>query len=270
MRYYNFLFETAWRKQEESHGPSWVLDLACSDISIGDVIRVAKARKVSDPVTLGAFINSFEIPTLEGRPDTICFATPRTLFCTGCYIDEIYRIHEVPSVGNDDPGRDLTKFVALIRTEVEQLRVNLVASDIQDSMEESDSDDEDRPKSLFVVLFLMLTLCRDGLFNVGGDFENLVKSRNSIVAGKPVIITRSGLVGICATPVLPGDYLCWVNTAPSYLILRLIEGRYGDLDAVKKHRIVSRVLLSESLTDKSMIGMTEKIESLPMRHFQIV
>ncbi|RWA04002.1 hypothetical protein EKO27_g11102 [Xylaria grammica] len=263
MSNFNFLFETALRKQKESQGasqeksqeqphvPSWVLDLTYSDTRLRGAHSV---RKATDRVTVEAFVSRHWAPHIEGRADDdVCFATPTTLFCTGCYVDEISGCPEIPSIGDDDETRVLTRF--LIHT-VYELRGQPVPEDIWKSITTHGCEES----KLLYSLTRFFSLQREDDM-ARGDYEELIKSRNREAAGKPAVVTATGLIGIGTAPVLEGDYLCWVCGAPVYLILRRVE----DLDGVEKHRIIARVALFEAPPD-----MTKRIESLPMRRFQIV
>ncbi|GAW18865.1 hypothetical protein ANO14919_083470 [Xylariales sp. No.14919] len=262
MSNFNFLFETALRTQKESQGasqeesqeqphvPSWVLDLTYSDTRLRGAQSV---RKATDRVTVEAFVARHWAPHIEGRADDVCLATPTSLFCTGCYVDEISGCPEIPSIGDDDETRVLTRF--LIHT-VYELRGQPVPEDIWERITTHGSEES----KLLYSLTRFFSLQREDDM-ARGDYEELIKSRNREAAGKPAVVTATGLIGIGTAPVLEGDYLCWVCGAPVYLILRRVE----DLDGVEKHRIIARVALFEAPPD-----MTKRIESLPMRRFQII
>lgn len=113
IKHYKFVFEYQLPLCEATIGPSWVLDFTYSD-AIRHESWVAKA---TDTVTVDGFIHESEIydPWSDGNyVDYVCFATPKTLFCRGRCIDQIFLICVIPRFSSDEAGESYAKVVSTL------------------------------------------------------------------------------------------------------------------------------------------------------------
>ncbi|KAI0479752.1 HET-domain-containing protein [Xylaria cf. heliscus] len=248
VNFYKFLFESPSLPGETPGCPSWVLDFTYSDASRH---KSTSARGMEDLVTLDGFLHRSrsDYHRIDGdMPD--CFATPKTLFCTGRYIDRIRMTRSIPNVSDDEPLRDCKRLIMNIH----RLRQSILGA-------EATSD-----AGLSAVPSLLQLFCMvDNEKDLKGDLNGLVKARNKELAGKTCFITGKGLVGISTARFEPGDSLALLHSAPVYLILKEVGDRNGNSSAAKVHRIVARAAIAEGLGASKTL-----IESSPSQRFQIV
>ncbi|KAK6953405.1 hypothetical protein Daesc_005709 [Daldinia eschscholtzii] len=253
---FKFLYETPLLKDQESTGPSWVLDFAYSNASYHSC---NSARKPTDKVTLDRYLAQNKLPHIElETTNTTCFATPTTLFCTGYCIDQICGVGEIPSVNKDDPVGDMVRFILSVYLTRQSILGLAVPPDYIDRVTMGDSE-----VALEFRSWLDLFTLQEEERRLKGDIKELYRKRNLELAGKGFFITKQGLVGIPTAPVHTGDSLCWIHSAPVYLILRDAEN-HGP-DGTQMHRIVAR-----AETSRMQSEVTKRIKTLPIRHFQVI
>ncbi|KAI1413677.1 HET-domain-containing protein [Hypoxylon sp. FL1857] len=259
MRSFHFLFESQLRQGKEPTGPSWVLDLSYSDARF---CGSDSAKEAAHPVTLDGFLAEGQVRDIEAEKNinTMCFATPTTLFCTGYRIDQISGVGEIPGVGDDESYVDLVRIVLGIYCTRQSVLGLPVPEDYKDRMA------NDSYMKHEILSWMDLFSLRRGQAVSDQDRNELIKTRNRELAGESFFITKTGIVGISTVPHLkPGDFLSWIIGSPVYSILREAGGQDKVPDDMKKHRIVARAAI-----DKKPEEITERLKFLPTRHFQIV
>ena len=271
---FNFLFESQLRKGEELSGPSWVLDLTYSDAAL----RSNKVGNWRRPVgvTLDGYLYQNRTPEDNNQvPCRVTFATPESLYCAGCSIDQVRWVAEIPALTVEHASKELLMFAVKINLERRIILGLGVPSDYVDHLTIPTNPDVIQITSS--MRFLSLLADEDSLEDTipsgpsPGEhrltfLDIFLQERNFNLAGKTCFITQWGLVGIATSPIRPGDKLCWVNTALVYLVLRdACNDNEGGANSMHKHRIVARAAVSEK---QSM--MQALIQSSQVQGFQIV
>ncbi|OTA98048.1 hypothetical protein M426DRAFT_260083 [Hypoxylon sp. CI-4A] len=252
---FKFWFESPL-STEEPGGPSWVLDLAYTDAGFcGD----KSTRDTRDKVTLDGFISQNKVPRLqlEHGMDIVPFCTPTVLHCTGRCIDQVHRIASFPRLSDTTTQTAFTTLVWL-SLQIFNARESLLGLPI--TREFGDIENTD---------FLSLTkffMMQERWPEDQEELNRLATIRGEELVGKPIFITKRGVVGIATAAIKPGDFLSLLHSSPTYLILRERKDRK---DGERQHRIVARAAVNDKLLHE-MKDMKAFIESTSSQHFQII
>ncbi|KAK7756685.1 hypothetical protein SLS62_001126 [Diatrype stigma] len=260
MVYFNFLFESQSRKGENLSGPSWVLDLTYSDAPF----RCNKVTNWNHPdgVTLDGYLFSNKSALSEQNiTNMVTFTTPECLYCAGCVIDQVSWIGNIRTLKPEDAFEELQMFALWVNLARRAVLGLGVPSDYFDRLKMLDNPDRFRITSF--TRFLTLLADQDTLNFI--DLNGFSHQRNSDLAGRTCFITTRGHFGIATAPIRLDDKLCWIDTAPVYLVLRNADNNNEGTSGMQQHRIVARAAISESLST-----MWPKIYILPIQRFQIV
>ncbi|KAI1428441.1 heterokaryon incompatibility protein-domain-containing protein [Xylaria sp. FL1777] len=254
VRHYKFLFESPLLPGETLTGPSWVLDFTYSDASRHDS---KSAKAVKDQVTLDGFLyeNTIYDPRID-KNHYLCFATPRTLFCSGRCIDQVYLTISIPSLSNHEHW---ATYLRSLRILISTRRSILI------------SKFGDHPEHPFRngIPISFMCLLKDDESRVpqeaGENFAAFVESRLQEHAGKTCFVTSNGIIGIATAAVKRGDVLAWVYVAPVYLMLREVIEEGESKSTTQQHKIVARAAIAADMDNTKAL-----IDSAPEKSFQIV
>ncbi|KAI0418321.1 heterokaryon incompatibility protein-domain-containing protein [Xylaria grammica] len=251
---YGLYVESQMAKTKAPACPSWVLDFTYSD---AELYRSGESATVTfdGAVMANAFWSS---ENRAGSFDHIrshrpCFATPKTLFCSGFCIGVICKTGEIPhpTPTNDD----------------ENIASSLV--DITGSL----------PRSGF---FTQLLWNRDILDRIADFFaldlgmensmafrtleSNIYSQRRKEIGGKFYFVTDTGLLGIAASPPQIGDIIALITISPVYCVLREVRKDDNQTQA-EQHQMVARALV-HAKPDETKAFLDQ--DSVNHRSFQIV
>ncbi|KAI1373365.1 heterokaryon incompatibility protein-domain-containing protein [Hypoxylon crocopeplum] len=258
MKTFKFWFESPWN-QEESAGPSWVLDFTYSDAGHRGSKSIAETK---DKVTLDGFISENNLSHLQLEADEVDghFCTPKSLFCTGRRIDQICWVGEMPTLSDAEP---LTPFTVLVSLSLQVFNVRESILGLPATTEfGGDINTEFLSLNQFFMMQNQWPQDPEGR-------DELANIRNQELAGKAVFITKKGLVGIATVPIKPDDFLSWIHGSPIYLILREVEDQGKGSFDTQEHRIVARAAINDKLVH-NMRDMKALINSIPSRRFKII
>ncbi|KAI8954427.1 heterokaryon incompatibility protein-domain-containing protein [Xylaria longipes] len=278
-------------------GPSWVQDFTYSDARFHDSDENAK-------VTFSGYLYTKTNwqPEYDHDKDPICFATPKTLFCSGLSIDIVRGTGFVPNLRDDEYSLDrLCTFLQGVqvhqncaglggflddRNGLSESAISIIESMCTALCDATTGHPEriDELRAAFenstmhqkILHLIYLTQCENNitLFSLGeiSSFEKVFASRSSAlqrrageISGMQYFVTDKGLVGIATAPVMEGDILAVLHATPAYFILREVKSSDGHSYVAQRHRMVARAVISEK-QDK----MKEKFADLETRIFEIV
>ncbi|KAI1365824.1 heterokaryon incompatibility protein-domain-containing protein [Xylaria arbuscula] len=229
-------------------------------------------------------------------------ATPKTLFCTGAFVDSICTTGMVDEDKQQDDQCDQLNYLSAeidagrqrillwaavlkslnpsnrekIRSDKPCIFVSDRTPPYDDPMQEYLTNPEsdrsmtestkDRVKQQFRDLVLSFFLTDDPEIPYSSeDIRRMVTIRYRNIIGKTYFITGKGLVGIATAPVQEGDILVLLHEAPLYFVLRETDAQLGDAKGEQKHRIVARAAVRDE-----DINIEKWFASLPRQHFRIV
>ncbi|KAI1746407.1 heterokaryon incompatibility protein-domain-containing protein [Xylaria scruposa] len=290
---FKLLVETQPTAERNASSPSWVQDFTYSDAS-------RYCQSSGDRVTFSGYLyleKNWQ-PEYKNHGNNllmnICFATPRTLFCSGRGIDIIHTAGTIPDFSNEFSAERLSIFLGSIMTSVavqrnwvdlgehhkdgasrDEMRVPSI-----ETVCNFDSGDAEKPaftnrsqanlqlikEQLSAIIDLLylgdISSCATIIFSSGMNV-NARQRRLKEVSGMQYFVTRKGLVGIATAPVTEGDMLAVIHAAPAYFIFREAESNDGHV--AQRHRMVARAVLSETKEK-----MREMFADLDNRNFEIV
>ncbi|KAI0880035.1 heterokaryon incompatibility protein-domain-containing protein [Annulohypoxylon maeteangense] len=241
------LVETRTDRKATPTAPSWVIDFTFSE---AHRFTSDDAKMATHHVTPDGFIFS-RIRSHPARRRPIgsrCFATPRSLFCSGIYIDRIWKT-DLMNEYKDELHTSLLGFK--IGREQRQRR-GLGESFTSFSAEASS-----------IVCFIAMISGKV----LEGDFLDLLQHRyaNIYNGDHSYFITDKGLLGMATTSTRVGDKICLLQGVPVYFILREVEVLGGKLEGSLQHRIVARAALNDTFGDLDKV-----LDSLPIDNIRIV
>ncbi|KAI0549238.1 heterokaryon incompatibility protein-domain-containing protein [Xylaria curta] len=255
---YGLLIEDQNNHTIDFSGPSWVHNFAYSGVKIGGV----KTRK-----TIHQIIHSpdRERPILEcSSGQAICYATPKTLFCSGVTMSIICYTQQVPDLSQTD-SEGLSEYFKTTRQEW----LDLVMTDrsLQEhkqgtTMENSKTREKDAGESAvaenfsqfpnqskFWKLLMLDSASRDNLSVKVPSASSI--SWESVSAfqkttGTHLFVTKNGIMGLATAPVQEDDVLAIIHKYPNYVILRPVESHWSTSQNEGKHRIVARAAITDN------------------------
>ncbi|KAH8801452.1 hypothetical protein F5884DRAFT_862149 [Xylogone sp. PMI_703] len=251
---FSLLIET----QENTDSPSWVLDFSYSDACFKNNESI---RSLTDVVTLegSLYRRAMDSPITKLSHNEPCFATQRTLFCTGFSIDRIIEVGLIPDFSDEG---DKISMEALLFVYVIIVQCNALRAFYQPPPSYPITDEE-KDRELIEYVTFFFHLLGGELFE--DDVDGLLRQRQEAIAGKPYFITDRGFVGIATLPVQKDDELCFIYSAPVYFILREMKDSIGISVGEKEHKIVARTTVHE-ISDE----MEARIKCLPPCQFRII
>ncbi|KAF2967536.1 hypothetical protein GQX73_g6025 [Xylaria multiplex] len=265
--------------------PSWVLDFTYSN-----------ARRQTTPLgqqNLQGFLFDFNnwqpiwktsLPDESLSERVVCFATPKTLFCSGISVGVINFAAVVPDL-SEGTFQDLKKFLAefnqRVREELRSVTVDNVSIPDKHVRQSIDSEAEagvktgipnmSFPTDEEMVKFATLgTGIQERGSKSGGEEEEIAQSAMFLIliggiAGRYLFATKNGIVGLATAPIQKGDTFAIIHKYPNYVILRGVKEQGGELQDWEKSWMVARAAVME---DKDK--MRDRVENLPKSFFQII
>ncbi|KAI0544693.1 hypothetical protein F4679DRAFT_564077 [Xylaria curta] len=283
----------------DAPGPSWVHDFTYSDARYHESDRSGKVTFDGYLYTESNWQPEYDY---QNAQKTMCFATPRSLFCSGLNIAIIRETGFVPQLQENefsferlytflkdvqvrqnwtkrqklhDDGLDLYgNRISMIECLYADLYDAIVCHPERTNEFHAAWEESPRDESPLRLFYLVQGRNNINLFTLGGmsslqtesaTMKSVMQRRAAEVSGMQYFITDKGLVGIATAPVTEGDVLAVIHAAPAYFILREVKSSDGHSFVVQRHRMVARAVLSEKKD-----AMKKKMADLETRIFQIV
>ncbi|KAI1325984.1 heterokaryon incompatibility protein-domain-containing protein [Xylariaceae sp. FL0255] len=292
---YHLLLECQNEGENGISGPTWVHDFSYSNLKSRDY------RKQTLHGYLLRHDQSQPMISRDGGKD-MCFATPKTLFCTGFSVDVIRYVKVIPDLTQAEP-EDLYHFLAEFIQEAHpdwaelSIAAQLRSRQTEDHAAEYPAGTEDRsdrssdcesnssgdevsaecspPDAKQIMdLVTLQSLYWIGLFQPDLSEQTRREYFASTVrgiAGTWLFATETGIVALATAPVQKGDIFSVIYKFHNYLILREAEGRkeedHATAHGAGKYRIVARAGVAE---DRDRMVRRIKKRRIPKRHFQII
>ncbi|KAI0883970.1 heterokaryon incompatibility protein-domain-containing protein [Annulohypoxylon maeteangense] len=237
-------------------GPSWVHDFAYSDarkqsINMGQIDLYGHLLR-----------NSPVYEPLSGQ--AICFATPKTLFCSGISTSAICTAKLITDLG-ENPCKGLCRFLEGFLSEaLEEWIEGATADSLLESRMSFPAEDD---------IMKLLTLGSPLWRKFSEEPNSMILAENykymsglfSKITGTYLFATRDQTIGLATAPVQKGDILSIIHRYPGYVILRGVKCQ-GESQDVEKYRIVARAAITEN-QDKMRARIDKGLQE---RVFQII
>ncbi|KAI0467478.1 heterokaryon incompatibility protein-domain-containing protein [Xylaria cf. heliscus] len=248
--HYGLLIDSKNTLDDSPVGPSWVHDFTYSDADCENDLRAE--------TTLGGILATKERhhPVDEAPwEESICLATPKTLFCSGVSISIIYYMKPVPDLGivasknfkkflNDAvqeadlayPKRVVT--TSFLERLIQYIRWDNTYIGLENSISFPNVDELEK---------IARSPMWRGVSSGGADVNTMLMASVQIrrLAGTYIFALKNGIMGLATAPVQQDDVLAILHRHQNYVILREVEQQDDAPSQNKKHRIVARAIITE-------------------------
>ncbi|GAW19074.1 hypothetical protein ANO14919_085580 [Xylariales sp. No.14919] len=222
--------ESQMAKTKAPTCPSWVLDFTYSD---AELYRSGE----SATVTFDGAVMANAFWSLENRPGSFdhmrshrpCFATPKTLFCSGFCIGVICKTGEIPHRTPTDDHKNFASFLA-------DVTVLLRRSGFFTQLLWN------RDITGRIADFFTLGLGTETAMAFRTPDNDIYSQRLKEVGGKFYFVTNTGLLGIAASPPQIGDIIALITISPVYWVLREVRKDDNQTQA-EQHQMVARAFV---------------------------
>ncbi|KAI3344043.1 hypothetical protein F4824DRAFT_507772 [Ustulina deusta] len=195
----------------------------------------------TDKIPFGAFLyrNHLRDVNLRKKQEQnkelrALFASPRTLFCSGLWVDSIQETGVIDrQTGRDPDYKTFLLFLIKVRALHQQL------------LKPKEPAEPDGPLSELIsplAFFLLQEIERVR----GGDWEVLVQTRFPEIAGRTYFITKSGFVGITTVAVRKSDSLAILGDVTVNFVLREVDDPKQSPAEAQIHQIVARAAVRDN------------------------
>ncbi|KAI0538784.1 heterokaryon incompatibility protein-domain-containing protein [Xylaria digitata] len=278
---YNLFLEGQNTLNSTASSPSWAHDFTYSDA--GRQVTVTRQWSLQ-----GVLLETKKWQPMweQFLPDesVVCFATPKTLFCSGISVGVIYCAVVIPDLSTgtyQDYKQFFVRFIRRTRQELQSATADNVAIQDRHAGQSIDSEAEREGKAKLgisnipfptgeeiVELATLGTTKREpcSVPEVEKEYIKLmVSGLGRGISGTCLFATKNGIVGLATAPLQEGDTLAIIHKYPNYLILREVKNREGKSQPGEKSRIVARAAITEN-KDK----MRDRVDSFQKSFFQII
>ncbi|KAI0458566.1 hypothetical protein F5B21DRAFT_460163 [Xylaria acuta] len=232
--------------------PSWVLDLTYSDAELYRSDQNATVT-FNGAVMANAFWSSEnEVDNFvhigSHRP---CFATPKTLFCSGVCIGVICKTGGIP---HPTPTKDDENFASFLKDMTFSLRTSGFFTQLL-----LNPDLTNRITNFF-------TLDMETSMVLRAPDSDIYSQRRKEIGGKFYFVTDTGLLGIAASPPQIGDIVALTTASPVYWVLREVRKDDNQTQAEQHHMVARAFVHARPYETKAFLDQ----DSVNHRFFQIV